>query len=138
MPKKHKPISGIGASSIFELKAHLYKAQQESKNPGKESNLPSSCFQHVDVHRAKKRIVANDPFAAKNHGVESRNHNGRSFGTNGRYEHSSSNIAGNRITRVADSGAQGTRWSLCFYRAAQGRAFGQWPLSLIILSVIRT
>ncbi|KAK1382063.1 putative coiled-coil domain-containing protein-like [Heracleum sosnowskyi] len=74
MPKKHKPISGIGASSIFELKAQLYKAQEESKNLGRESNLPSSCFEHVDVYRAKKKIVAHDPFAAKNHGVESRNH----------------------------------------------------------------
>lgn len=74
MPKKHKPISGIGASSIFELKAQLYKAQEESKNLGKESNLPSSCFEHVDVHRAKKKIVANDTFAAKNHGVDLRNH----------------------------------------------------------------
>lgn len=68
MPKKHRAIAGVGASSILELKAQLYKFQEESKRSNKETHGPD----HLELHRAKKKITAHDPFSAKNSGVESR------------------------------------------------------------------
>nr|DAD46975.1 TPA_asm: hypothetical protein HUJ06_016912 [Nelumbo nucifera] len=65
MPKKHKAIEGVGASSILELKAQLYKTQEEAK---KAKELAAD----VEFHRAKKKIVPYDVFAQKNSGVESR------------------------------------------------------------------
>ncbi|KAL5997518.1 hypothetical protein ACLOJK_008448 [Asimina triloba] len=67
MPKKHKAIEGVGASSILELKAQLYKTQEEAK---KVKELAPD----VEFHRAKKKIVPHDVFAQKNAGVESRAH----------------------------------------------------------------
>ncbi|GKB05762.1 hypothetical protein Tco_0833957 [Tanacetum coccineum] len=66
MPKKHRAISGVGPSSILELKAQLYKSQEDAK-----INRNSSA-DHLDVHRAKKKISPNDPFSTKNSGVEAR------------------------------------------------------------------
>lgn len=76
IPKKHRAIEGVGASSILELKAQLYKSQEESKRD-RVSRDPiyssfSSDHQHLDVHRAKKKITAHDPFSVKNSGVEAR------------------------------------------------------------------
>lgn len=68
MPKKHRAIAGVGASSILELKAQLYKFQEETKHSNKETHG----LDHLELHRAKKKITANDPFSAKNSGVESR------------------------------------------------------------------
>ncbi|XP_074272427.1 uncharacterized protein At4g18257-like [Silene latifolia] len=68
MPKKHKAIQGVGASSIMELKAELYKSQEESK---KSKDLSAS---DVDYHRAKKKISNVTPFDRKNSGVENRAH----------------------------------------------------------------
>lgn len=65
MPKKQKVIEGVGASSILELKAQLYKTQEEARK-AKES------ASDAEFHRAKKRIVPNDVFSRKNSGVESR------------------------------------------------------------------
>ncbi|KAJ4981874.1 hypothetical protein NE237_032711 [Protea cynaroides] len=65
MPKKHKAIEGVGASSILELKAQLYKSQEEAKKA--KELVPD-----VEFQRAKKKIVAHDVFAQKNSGVESR------------------------------------------------------------------
>ncbi|KAG9447990.1 hypothetical protein H6P81_014118 [Aristolochia fimbriata] len=65
MPKRHKAIEGVGASSILELKAQLYKTQEESKQ---DKDLTPD----VEFHRAKKKIVAHDIFSQKNSGVESR------------------------------------------------------------------
>ncbi|XP_043698805.1 uncharacterized protein At4g18257-like [Telopea speciosissima] len=65
MPKKHKAIEGVGASSILELKAHLYKSQEEAKKT--KEFAPD-----VEYHRAKKKIVTQDVFTQKNSGVESR------------------------------------------------------------------
>ncbi|CAN6478556.1 unnamed protein product [Victoria cruziana] len=65
MPKKQKVIEGVGASSILELKAQLYKTQEEARKV-KES-APDAEF-----HRAKKKIVPNDVFSRKNSGIESR------------------------------------------------------------------
>ncbi|XP_042477492.1 uncharacterized protein At4g18257-like [Macadamia integrifolia] len=65
MPKKHKAIEGVGVSSILELKAHLYKSQEEAK---KTKELAPD----VEFHRAKKKIVTQNVFAQKNSGVESR------------------------------------------------------------------
>ncbi|KAE8655323.1 putative hydrolase [Hibiscus syriacus] len=66
MPKKHRAIEGVGASSILELKAHLYKSQEESKK-SKELNGPD-----VEYHRAKKKIAPHDTFSFKNSGVDAR------------------------------------------------------------------
>lgn len=65
MPKKHKAIEGVGASSILELKAQLYKTQEEAK---KTKELTPD----VEFHRAKKKIVPHNVFAQKNSGVEAR------------------------------------------------------------------
>lgn len=68
MPKKHKAIEGVGASSILELKAELYKSQEESK---KSKELSGS---DVEYHRAKRKLTPNDPFSRKNSGVQARAH----------------------------------------------------------------
>ncbi|KAF3793924.1 Uncharacterized protein EJ110_NYTH08871 [Nymphaea thermarum] len=65
MPKKQKVIEGVGVSSILELKAQLYKTQEEARK-AKESNSDA------EFHRAKKKIVPNNVFSRKNSGVESR------------------------------------------------------------------
>ncbi|KAF5191356.1 hypothetical protein FRX31_019061 [Thalictrum thalictroides] len=67
MPKKHRNIEGVGASSIFELKAQLYKTQEEAK---KSKELAPD----IEYHRAKKKIVAYDVLSQKNSGVDSRAH----------------------------------------------------------------
>ncbi|GMI82244.1 hypothetical protein HRI_001893700 [Hibiscus trionum] len=66
MPKKHRAIEGVSASSILELKAHLYKSQEESKK-SKELN-----GHDVEYHRAKKKIGPHDTFSFKNSGVDAR------------------------------------------------------------------
>ncbi|CAN7013481.1 unnamed protein product [Brassica rapa subsp. trilocularis] len=66
MPKKHRAIEGVGPSSIMELKAQLYKSQEEAKQT---KDFTGSDAQY---HRAKERIAAKDSFAAKNSGVEGR------------------------------------------------------------------
>ncbi|GMJ08418.1 hypothetical protein HRI_004511000 [Hibiscus trionum] len=66
MPKKHRAIEGVGASSILELKAQLYKSQEESK---KSKELTGA---DVEYHRAKKKIAPHDTFSVKNSGVDSR------------------------------------------------------------------
>ncbi|KAB1221349.1 hypothetical protein CJ030_MR2G005410 [Morella rubra] len=68
MPKKHRAIEGVGPSSIMELKAHLYKSQEESKKTKELGGVPDS----VTVHRAKPKISAHDPLSAKNSGVQAR------------------------------------------------------------------
>lgn len=68
MPKKHKAIEGVGASSILELKAELYKSQEDSKKSKELSGTD------VEYHRAKKKITPNDPFSRKNSGVDARSH----------------------------------------------------------------
>lgn len=67
MPKKHKAIAGVGPSSILELKAQLYKTQQEQSR--KSSNDPSAS--DLQFRRPKKKIPPTD-FSAKNSGVEAR------------------------------------------------------------------
>ncbi|XP_022720289.1 uncharacterized protein At4g18257-like [Durio zibethinus] len=66
MPKKHRNIEGVGASSILELKAQLYKSQEESK---KSKELNGS---DIEYHRAKKKIARHDAFSVKNSGVDAR------------------------------------------------------------------
>lgn len=68
MPKKHRPIEGVGASSILELKAQLYKSQEDSK---KSRDLSST---DAEYQRAKTRISTKDPFSNKNSGVDARAH----------------------------------------------------------------
>ncbi|CAI0545146.1 unnamed protein product [Linum tenue] len=68
MPKKHRAIEGVGASSIVELKAQLYKSQEEAR---KAKDLAGT---DVEYHRAKKKISPHDAFSVKNSGVESRAH----------------------------------------------------------------
>ncbi|KAI3739658.1 hypothetical protein L2E82_30069 [Cichorium intybus] len=69
MPKKHRAIAGVGPSSILELKAQLYKSQEEAKNVNSSKNPDQ-----LEFHRAKKKITPHDPFAAKNSGVDGRSH----------------------------------------------------------------
>ena len=66
MPKKHKAIEGVGASSIVELKAHLYRTQEQARI--EKAHLQSS----EEFHRAKKKVLPADQFSVKNSGVESR------------------------------------------------------------------
>lgn len=73
MPKKHRAIDGVGPSSILELKAQLYKSQEESKRLSKETvSVADPQYSHLQVHRAKSKISAHDPFSAKNSGVDAR------------------------------------------------------------------
>ncbi|CAA0832341.1 Cytochrome b561/ferric reductase transmembrane protein family [Striga hermonthica] len=74
MPRKQRAIEGVGASSILELKAQLYWSQEESKrNPKEHVNAADHSYaHHLEVHRAKKNIAAQDSFTAKNSGVDSR------------------------------------------------------------------
>ncbi|CAI9269473.1 unnamed protein product [Lactuca saligna] len=69
MPKKHRAIAGVGPSSILELKAQLYKSQEEAKSANSSKNPDQ-----LEFHRAKKKITPHDPFAAKNSGVDVRSH----------------------------------------------------------------
>ncbi|KAF5736319.1 hypothetical protein HS088_TW14G00459 [Tripterygium wilfordii] len=68
MPKKHRAIEGVGASSILELKAQLYKSQEESKK-NKDLAGPG-----VEFHRAKQNITPHDSFSRHNSGVQARAH----------------------------------------------------------------
>lgn len=67
MPKKHKAIEGVSASSIVELKAQLYRTQEQARKD-KESAPDSSS----EFLRAKKKALTSDLFSQKNSGVESR------------------------------------------------------------------
>lgn len=67
MPKKHKAIEGVGASSIVELKAQLYRTQEEARK-AKDSSAASA----DEFHRARKKPLPSDLFSQKNSGVESR------------------------------------------------------------------
>ncbi|KAL2327500.1 hypothetical protein Fmac_020927 [Flemingia macrophylla] len=68
MPKKHRAIAGVGASSLLELKAELYKSQEDSKK-SRELSGPDAEYQ-----RAKNKIATKDTFSAKNRGVDARAH----------------------------------------------------------------
>lgn len=74
MPRKHRAIEGVGPSSILELKAQLYKSQEESKRQSKEPihSADNQYGHHLEVHRARKKISAHDPFSQKNSGVDAR------------------------------------------------------------------
>ncbi|KAF6149588.1 hypothetical protein GIB67_011197 [Kingdonia uniflora] len=69
MPKKHKPIVGVGPSSILQLKAQLYKTQEEAKK-AKDLN-PDIEFHHA---KTKTNALLHDVFSHKNSGVDSRAH----------------------------------------------------------------
>ncbi|GFP85430.1 luminal-binding protein 8 [Phtheirospermum japonicum] len=79
IPRKHRFIEGVGASSILELKAQLYKSQEESKRNPKEPihSADHNYAQHLEVHRAKKKIIGHDSYSAKNSGVDARAANTR-------------------------------------------------------------
>ena len=62
MPKKQRAIEGVGPSSIVELRAQLYRTQEDVKR-AKELGVDP------DVLRPKKKI---DAFLKKNAGVEDR------------------------------------------------------------------
>lgn len=68
MPKKHRAIAGVGASSILELKAQLYRSQEESKKSKELSGAD------LNYHRAKSKISKLDTFSLKNTGVDARAH----------------------------------------------------------------
>lgn len=62
MPKKQRLIEGVGASSIVELRAQLYRTQKDVQR-AKELGVDA------DVFRPKKKV---DAFLKKNSGVEGR------------------------------------------------------------------
>ncbi|KAL3684897.1 hypothetical protein R1sor_002919 [Riccia sorocarpa] len=62
MPKKQRAIAGVGASSIVELRAELYKTQEDVKK-AKEAGVD------LDALRSRKKIGVID---RKNVGVEDR------------------------------------------------------------------
>lgn len=66
MPKKHRTIEGVGASSIFELKAELYKSQEDSKKSRELSGTDA------EYQRAKNIITSKGPYSNKNSGVDAR------------------------------------------------------------------
>ncbi|XP_062094687.1 uncharacterized protein At4g18257-like [Humulus lupulus] len=66
MPRKHRAIAGVGASSIVDLKAQLYQSQEEAKKARDLSGSDADCY------RAKKKISSHDPLSAKNSGVDAR------------------------------------------------------------------
>lgn len=66
MPKKHRAIEGVGASSILELKAQLYKSQEDSKKSRELSGADA------EYQRAKNFITSKDHFSNKNSGVDAR------------------------------------------------------------------
>lgn len=59
MPKKKREIAGVGASSIVELRAQLYRSQEDAKRIKEGDAEPS-------LHRSRKKI---DAFTKKNSGV---------------------------------------------------------------------
>ncbi|MCO5548319.1 hypothetical protein L7F22_001776 [Adiantum nelumboides] len=62
MPKKKKAIEGVGASSIVELRAQLYRTQEDAKRI--KAGDPDAV-----VHRSRKKM---DAFSKQNTGVEER------------------------------------------------------------------
>lgn len=73
MPRKHRVIQGVGPSSIIDLKAQLYKSQEESKRLSKETiSATDPKYSHLQVHRARDKISPHDPFSGKNSGVDAR------------------------------------------------------------------
>nr|CAB3473818.1 unnamed protein product [Digitaria exilis] len=73
MPKKHKAIEGVGAASILDLKAQLYRTQEEARNPAAPGAVPAASG--GEFRRAKIRSAPADPLGAKNSGVDARAHN---------------------------------------------------------------
>jgi hypothetical protein len=73
MPKKHKAIEGVGAASILDLKAQLYRTQEEARNPTAPGAVAAAAS-GGEFRRAKIRSGPTDPLGAKNSGVESRAH----------------------------------------------------------------
>lgn len=66
MPKKHRAIAGVGPTSILELKAQLYRSQEDVK---KSKELGGT---DAEFHRARKILPAPDRVSVKNSGVEGR------------------------------------------------------------------
>eukprot|EP00249_Psilotum_nudum_P015189 c25207_g1_i1 orf=871-1725(-) len=62
MPKKQRAIAGVGASTIVELRAQLYRSQEDAKRTKDGGD-------DLDLHRSRKK---SDLFTKKNAGVEER------------------------------------------------------------------
>lgn len=73
MPKKHKAIEGVGAASILDLKAQLYRTQEEARNPTAPGAVAAAAS-GGEFRRAKIRSTPADPLGAKNSGVDARAH----------------------------------------------------------------
>jgi hypothetical protein len=71
MPKKHKAIEGVSAGSILDLKAQLYRTQEEARKPGAQDVAAAASG---EFRRAKKPSVSADPLGVKNSGVDVRTH----------------------------------------------------------------
>jgi hypothetical protein len=71
MPKKHKAIEGVSVGSILNLKAQLYRTQEEARKPGAQD---AAAVASGEFRRAKKPSVSADPLGAKNFDVDARAH----------------------------------------------------------------
>ncbi|KAF0902971.1 hypothetical protein E2562_022609 [Oryza meyeriana var. granulata] len=73
MPKKHKAIEGVGAASILDLKAQLYRTQEEARKPTAH-DAAAAAAASGEFRRAKNRTAPAHPLGAKNSGVDARAH----------------------------------------------------------------
>lgn len=64
MPRKRRDIDGVGAASILELQAELYRTQEDVKKVKEGGEL--------DSERARRKLAIPDVFSKKNSGVEER------------------------------------------------------------------
>ncbi|CAM6102098.1 unnamed protein product [Calypogeia fissa] len=66
MPRKRRDIEGVGAASILELQAELYRTQEDVKKV-KEGGAVD-----LDEQRSRRKLAVPDVFSRKNSGVEER------------------------------------------------------------------
>eukprot|EP00252_Welwitschia_mirabilis_P019197 TRINITY_DN4383_c0_g1_i2.p1 TRINITY_DN4383_c0_g1~~TRINITY_DN4383_c0_g1_i2.p1 ORF type:complete len:205 (+),score=54.71 TRINITY_DN4383_c0_g1_i2:98-712(+) len=69
MPKKQKAIEGVGVASLVELKAQLYRSQEEAKQRIDKDD--DAQFHRATARKSSKKT---DPFLAQNSGVQQRDH----------------------------------------------------------------
>lgn len=70
MPKKQRAINGVGAASILELRAELYRTQEDVKkfkDAGAEGGLDGA-----DLAKSRRKLAIPDVFSRKNSGVDQR------------------------------------------------------------------
>lgn len=66
MPRKRRDIEGVGAASILELQAELYRTQEDVKK------IKEGGADDLDEQRSRRKLAVPDVFSKKNSGVEER------------------------------------------------------------------